>query len=125
MAKNTFKFMELSKAEQDQSRSVKFIVNAASGVVVCKMYDRLYNIYHVAKTRCKGSDVFDEMKGRKIAFYKARKKELEYNLNRIEKDRKKLDAKYNEISNRLNKYQHLNVIYLEGVNDELNDLMNK
>lgn len=116
------KFTDLSIKEQNQSNTVFFHTDKENGVVVCRLYDRWYDRFHVAKTRCVGGDKFNEKKGRAIAFNKARKKELEFNLRMIEDERNALDSFYREETERLSKRHHINVIYLEGVKEELKDL---
>ena len=117
------KFTNLSLAEQDKSKTVKFTTDVEKGVTVCRLYDRWYDRYFIGVTRCHDVDTFDEKKGRAIAFNKARRKELEFTIKRIDDQRTLLDRLYNEEVNRLDKQQGLLYNYLEGVNLALEELV--
>lgn len=117
------KFTSLSIKKQDASNTVKFHVDEKNGVVVCRLYDRWYDTFHTAKTKVHGADKFSEKTGRAIAFNKARRKELEHNLAMIEAERAEIQRVYNEYMGRLAKREHINNIYLAGVQDELDELM--
>lgn len=117
------KFTELSLVEQDKSKTVKFSKNEQSGVIVCRLFDRWYGRTFIGVARCHDTDVFDEKKGRAIAFNKARQKELISDLRMLAEDRKRLTRWYEERMNRLDKNEGLKHIYLAGVKQELDELM--
>lgn len=117
------KFTEMSLAEQDKSKTVKFSKNEKSGVIVCRLFDRWYGRTFIGVARCHDVDVFDEKKGRAIAFNKARKKELISDLRLLDDQRKRLTRWYEERMNRIDKNEGLKRIYLAGVDNELEELM--
>lgn len=117
------KFTNLSVKKQDESKTVKFFVDEANGVVVCRLYDRWYGNYFVGKTRCHDVDKYDEKRGRAIAFNKARKKELEFNLKCVARQRKELQAWYEREMKFLDKREAINEIYLAGALEDLSELM--
>lgn len=117
------KFTELSLAEQDKSKTVKFSKNEKSGVIVCRLFDRWYGRTFIGVARCHDTDVFDEKKGRAIAFNKARQKELISDLRLLADQRKRLTRWYEDKMNRLDKNEGLKHIYLAGVKQELDELM--
>lgn len=117
------KFTNLSFKKQDASNTVKFFVDDKNGVVVCRLYDRWYDIFHTAKTKVHDADKFSEKTGRAIAFNKARRKELEHNLAMIANEREQIKQAYQRYMGMLDKREHVNQIYLAGVQDELNELM--
>jgi len=119
------KFTEMSLAEQDKSQTVKFSKNEKSGVTVCRLFDRWYGRTFIGVSRCHDTDVFDEKKGRAIAFNKARKKELISDLRLIAGQRMKLMRLYEEEMKRIDKNESLKRIYLAGVNNELNELIER
>lgn len=116
-------FLTLPIKKQDQSKTVKFYVNEEKGTVVCRLYDRWYDIYHVGKAQCLDSDKFEEKRGRAIAFNRARQNELLFNIKNILEERDRLNEWYKEESKRLDKREDLNQIYLSGVESELNELV--
>lgn len=116
-------FLSLSIKKQDQSKTVKFFVNEEKGTVVCRLYDRWYDMYHVGKAQCHDVDEFNEKRGRAIAFNRARQKELEYNLKHIAEDRAYWQEVCDEQIVQYNKREEINTIYLEGVKDELKNLI--
>lgn len=118
------KFTSLSLAEQDKSKTVKFFTDNQNGVTVCRLYDRWNDRYFTAKTRCHDVDVFDEKKGRAIAFNKARKKELLSDIVYLEQYQRWLTESYEAEMNALDRRLGLKHIYLAGVNDELDELLN-
>ena len=117
------KFTEMSLAEQDKSKTVKFSKNEKSGVVVCRLFDRWYGRTFIGVARCHDTDVFDEKKGRAIAFNRARQKELISDLRILTEDRKCLTRWYEDRMKQLDKNEGLKHIYLAGVEQELNELM--
>lgn len=117
------KFTNLSLAEQDKSKTVKFTTDVENGVTVCRLYDRWYDRYFIGVTRCHDVDTFDEKKGRAIAFNKARRKELIADLAELNNEREYVTRRYEEIMNQLDKREGLKHIYLAGVNEELDELM--
>jgi hypothetical protein len=116
-------FLNLSIKQQNQSKTVKFYVNEEKGTVVCRLYDRFYDTYHVGKAQCLSDDKFDEKRGRAIAFNRARQNELLYNLKSICDERDYIDEQYRILTTRLDKREDLNQIYLAGVNEELAELV--
>ena len=118
------KFTSLSLAEQDKSNTVKFFTDLKNGVTVCRLYDRWNDRYFSAKTRCHDVDVFDEKKGRAIAFNKARKKELLNDIAYLEGYQKWLTESYETAMKAADHRLGLKHIYLAGVNDELDELLN-
>lgn len=119
------KFTEMSLAEQDKSKTVKFSKNEKSGVTVCRLFDRWYGRTFIGVARCHDVDVFDEKKGRAIAFNKARRKELVSDLRLLDDQRKRLTRWYEEKMNRIDKNEGLKCIYLAGVDNELEELMER
>lgn len=116
-------FLSLPIKKQDQSKTVKFYVNEEKGTVVCRLYDRWYDCYHVGKSQCLDSDKFDEKRGRAIAFNRARQKELSFNIKNIAEERCWAMDHYNDVLNRLDKREQLNQIYLAGVDETLKELV--
>lgn len=117
------KFTDLSLKKQDESKTVTFHVNKEKGVVVCRLYDRWYDMYHIGKAHCLSTDKFSEKTGRALAFNRARQKELSHNIEMLDLMRKNLEELYNIELARLEKRKQLNEIYLAGVEDELKELV--
>lgn len=117
------KFLNLSLAEQDKSKTVKFKSDLKSGVTVCRLYDRWNDRYFTGVTRCHDVDNFDERKGRAIAFNKARRKELLADLAHIEWARQDIIRQYEDVMKWYDRRESLKRIYLTGVEEELNELM--
>ena len=120
------KFLSLPIKKQDESKTVSFHVNKEKGVIICRLYDRWYDTYHIGKARCLNDDKFNEKYGRSIAFNRARQKELEYNLKRIKEDRAYINRVICRLNNdlaALDKQEDLDLIYLAGVQEELAELL--
>lgn len=117
------KFTMLPASEQDKSKTVTFHDDEKNGVTVCRLYDRWNDRYFTAKTRVHDVDQYDKMKGRAIAFNKARRKELLNDLAGIEADRAYITERFEELMNKLDQREGLKHIYLMGVEDELRELM--
>ena len=115
--------MNLSLAEQDKSKTVKFKSDPKSGVTVCRLYDRWNDRYFVGVTRCHDVDNFDERKGRAIAFNKARRKELLADIANIDWSRREVTRQYEDTMKWYDRREGLKRIYLAGVEDELAELM--
>lgn len=116
-------FTKLSPKKQDESKTVKFTVNEKAGIVVCTLIDRWFGKRFTAKTRVHDVDKWNEKKGRAIAFNKAKRNELLYNIKQCDKELSDMRAYFEELINKIEKRKQLNEVYLAGVNDELNDLM--
>ena len=80
----------------------KMYVNVEAGVVVCKVYEVLdkwtdgrgeehidTKYFTSAKVTCKDGDVFDEKKGRKLAYSRAMIKAAEKYIRQAEQDKKR------------------------------------
>ena len=93
------------------------------GMAAAVLTGCLAGYYFVGKTRCHDVDKYDEKRGRAIAFNKARKKELEFNLKCVARQRKELQAWYEREMKFLDKREAINEIYLAGALEDLTELM--
>lgn len=119
------KFTSLSIKEQDKSNTVKFYVDKAKGVTICRLYDRWNDRYFTAKTTCLDVDKFSEKTGRAIAFNKARRKELLSDIRNLEQLRDLVVKEYENLLKSIDHRQGLKHIYLAGVDEELTELMKR
>lgn len=120
------KFTSLPFDEQDKSETVKFTVLKDKGIVVCKVIDNNNCRHYTGRAIQDDHDVWDERRGRAIAFNKACKKEYESRIKSIEreiKDWKKFkqdeEKEINQRIAKLEKRRDLLNIYLTGYVDEI------
>lgn len=104
----------------------KIYVSAEAGVVVCKVYEILdkwtdnkgkvhleTRFLTSAKVTCKDGDVFDEKKGRQLAYYRAMTKAADKCVKKDEKEIAKMQKWINECKERIS--------YNKGVSQEYQD----
>jgi len=121
--KRAKKFIDLPFEEQDKSNTVRFFVNKEKKTTVCVVYDRMTGRSYTGTTHCHDCDTFDEGIGRKIAFNKARVKELTAGAKYTMDEIRELTNTYNMLMKRLEKRVIVTSKYLKEIADDLNTVM--